>query len=200
MSCPRPTAIGRAARGRRRGICAGEVVDAASERRCLFTADETRAAWASSRRAVKKSGPMHHRSLAVLPLILSAAALRVPHSQPRNLPPQLCASEDAAKKRLTANAPPPTAPCGCCPQNHLTSRQHPTLTAYDEGHRRTAAQPERGPRRRAQRERVGGRAAGRALQTSIRALLDAAAPADGRIMLGFCADDAAAAWRRSRRG
>ena len=78
-----------------------------------------------------------------LPLQLS---LRVPHSPPRNSPASLCASEDAAKKRLTANAaPPPTAPCGCCPPEppDITSASA-TLAAYDEGHRRTAAQPGRG--------------------------------------------------------
>ena len=116
---------------------------------------------------------------------------------PRNFTPQLCASEDAAKKRLTANAaPPPTAPCGCCPPQPPVvdvETASSTLAAYDEGHRRTAAQPGS--------EGLGGALSANAwaaeqpaapLQTSIRALLAAAAPADGRIMLGFCADDAAA--------
>ena len=77
-------------------------------------------------------------------------------------------------------------------QNHLTSRQHqprsPRTTRATAGRRRSGAG--RGGALSANAWAAEQPAA--PLQTSIRALLDAAAPADGRIMLGFCADDAAA--------
>ena len=66
------------------------------------------------------------------------------------------------------------------------------LAAYDEGHRATAAQPGS--------EGLGGAISANAwaaeqppapLGEAVRALLAAAEPGDGRIMLGFCADDAA---------
>ena len=111
------------------------------------------------------SGPMHHRSRSrsfAFPQLCPAA--RAPRSL-GNLPPQLCASEDAARSGSPPTPLRPTAPAAAAHQNRPVvdvETASSTLAAYDEGHRRTAAQPERGPRRRAQRERVGGRAAGRA--------------------------------------
>ncbi|EOD10132.1 hypothetical protein EMIHUDRAFT_471782, partial [Emiliania huxleyi CCMP1516] len=101
----------------------------------------------------------------------------------------------AASLAFTLPRPPPLGarpPSRLCLSATDVASASALLAAYDEGHRATAAQPGS--------EGLGGAISANAwaaeqppapLGEAVRALLAAAKPGDGRIMLGFCADDAA---------
>ena len=101
----------------------------------------------------------------------------------------------AASLAFSLPRPPPLGarpPSRLCLSATDVASASALLAAYDEGHRATAAQPGS--------EGLGGAISANAwaaeqppapLGEAVRALLAAAKPGDGRIMLGFCADDAA---------